>query len=63
MNFISGIKDCSSSKTNFKIETSENDGGPIYVMLNGDQKLSALPANFGKQFNSDTQVGIYFMRV
>ena len=63
MNFISGIKDCSSSTTNFRFEVSENGGGPIYVMLNGDQKLSALPANFGKQFNSDTQVGIDFMRV
>jgi len=51
VDFISGIKDCSSTNSEIKSE-AENSGGQIYVMLNGGQKLSVLPANFGKQFHS-----------
>ena len=58
VDFISGIKDCSSTNSKIKSEAG-NSGGQIYVMLNGGQKLSVLPANFGKQFNSGIEVNIH----
>ena len=57
VDFISGIKDCSSTNSEIKSEAG-NSGGQIYVMLNGGQKLSVLPANFGKQFHSGIEVNI-----
>ena len=58
VDFISGIKDCRSTNSEIKLE-AENSGGQIYVMLNGGQKLSVLPANFGKQFHSGIEVNIH----
>ena len=60
VDFISGIKDCSSTNSEIKSEAG-NSGGQIYVMLNGGQKLSVLPANFGKQFHSGIEVNIHYL--
>ena len=62
VNFISGIKNCSNLvKTSLvnpslvKIRNSELPG-QIYVILNQNQKLNVLPADFGQRIQTNTEV-------
>ena len=52
VNFISGIKNCSNL---VKIRNSELPG-QIHVILNQNQKLSVLPADFGQRILTNTEV-------
>ena len=52
VNFISGIKNCSTL-----VETKNSEiPGQIYVMLNQNQKLRVLPADFGQQIPTGIEV-------
>ena len=53
VDFISGIKNCTQ---NSKSSNREKNGQVFVVLKNQDQKLSALPADFGKQIHSNVEV-------
>ena len=53
VDFISGIKNCTQ---NSKSSNREKNGQVFVVLKNQDQKLGALPADFGKQIHSSVEV-------
>jgi len=61
VNFISGIKNCSNlvktSLVNPSLVNTRNSElpGQIYVILNQNQKLSVLPADFGQRIQTNTE--------